>query len=364
MMKFSKAVNLFLERYGYTHWSYQTLEHNLSLIKKLILPEFSDQLIEEISSEDIERLHVKIRSSGYNDRVVRDVQIVLNLIFRECLRWKIINNNPCDVIYIPKLVTNKRDIWDADTFFLASSLCQDEMLNMIMHLAFSCTLRISEILALQWDRIVFDSDASYLFCDRILQRVNKSLLTIKEHRQIFFEFPENRKNCKTQLVLKSPKTASSVRKVYIPQTVVHMLNERKSIVKEMKKQKGFNDYNLVFCWKDGRPIEKKVIEKHFKKLILDNNLPIVSFHSLRHTSITYKLKLTNGDIKAVQGDSGHSTAQMVTDVYSHILDQERTKNAELFEKNFYSKQKNEKIKEHTDKSQKIEEIIAFLSELL
>jgi len=43
-----------------------------------------------------------------------------------------------------------------------------------------------------------------------------------------------------------------------------------------------------------------------KDLIADNDLPPVVFHSLRHSSITYKLKLNGGDIKAVQGDSGHS----------------------------------------------------------
>ena len=58
------------------------------------------------------------------------------------------------------------------------------------------------------------------------------------------------------------------------------------------------------------------------------------FHSLRHTSVTYKLKLNGGDIKAVQGDSGHSQINMVTDVYSHIIDDDRRKNAELFEEAF------------------------------
>ena len=33
-------------------------------------------------------------------------------------------------------------------------------------------------------------------------------------------------------------------------------------------------------------------------------------------SVTYKLKLNGGDIKAVQGDSGHAQADMVTEVYS------------------------------------------------
>ena len=61
------------------------------------------------------------------------------------------------------------------------------------------------------------------------------------------------------------------------------------------------------------------------------------FHSLRHTSVTYKLKLNGGDIKAVQGDSGHAQVNMVTDVYSHIIDEDRKRNAELFEEAFYGK---------------------------
>ena len=58
---------------------------------------------------------------------------------------------------------------------------------------------------------------------------------------------------------------------------------------------------------------------------------------MRHTSVTYKLKLNGGDIKAVQGDSGHAQVNMVTDVYSHIIDEDRRRNAALFEEAFYGK---------------------------
>ena len=50
------------------------------------------------------------------------------------------------------------------------------------------------------------------------------------------------------------------------------------------------------------------------------------------------MKLSGGDIKAVQGDSGHAQADMVTEVYGHILDEDRRKNAELMENAFYNKE--------------------------
>ena len=44
-------------------------------------------------------------------------------------------------------------------------------------------------------------------------------------------------------------------------------------------------------------------------------------------------------MKAVQGDSGHSQVKMVTDVYSHIIDDDRKNNAQLFQEAFYEEKK-------------------------
>ena len=81
----------------------------------------------------------------------------------------------------------------------------------------------------------------------------------------------------------------------------------------------------------------------------------VVFHSLRNTSVTYKLKLSGGDTKAVQGASGHAQADMVTEVYGHIIDEDRRKNAEMMENAFYNKENlNPQMKEDKSDSKKIE----------
>lgn len=87
---------------------------------------------------------------------------------------------------------------------------------------------------------------------------------------------------------------------------------------------------------NGRPCEETVISNAFRRLKRDAQLPDVVFHSLRHSSTTYKLKLNHGDIKATQGDTGHSQADMVTKVYAHILDEDRKVNAQKFESAFYA----------------------------
>ena len=54
-------------------------------------------------------------------------------------------------------------------------------------------------------------------------------------------------------------------------------------------------------------------------------------------SVTYKLKLNKGDIKAVQGDSGHSQTDMVTDVYSHIIDETEKRTLNYLKMHFSKK---------------------------
>ena len=126
-----------------------------------------------------------------------------------------------------------------------------------------------------------------------------------------------------------------------------MLVERKKEIDELMDLFGdeYIDNNLVFCSSNGRPMESQVINRAFNKLIKDHDLPPVVFHSFRHSSITYKLKLNGGDMKSVQGDSGHAQVKMVADVYSHIIDEDRRLNAQRFEEQFYQSKSTPAVEE-------------------
>ena len=98
----------------------------------------------------------------------------------------------------------------------------------------------------------------------------------------------------------------------------------------------YQDFNLVVSLSNGRPCEDRIILKEFGKLREEAGLPKVVFHSLRHSSTTYKLKLNHGDLKATQGDTGHAEIDMITSIYAHILDEDRKVNAQKFENQFYA----------------------------
>lgn len=204
-----------------------------------------------------------------------------------------------------------------------------------------------------------------------MTRVSTEALDTLSQNEVIKIFPSLMSSKRTSLVLKRPKTESSIRRVWIPTTITQLLMAAKKEQQELKKILGddYIDYNLVISQTNGRPVEHKIIGKAFRKLIVDHDLPLVEFHSLRHTSTTYKLKLFHGDIKAVQGDTGHSQASMVLDVYSHIIDGDRRKNAIQFDEAYYqpymekSLCKQEKNQKDEDK-EKVLEILKQSPEIL
>ena len=145
-------------------------------------------------------------------------------------------------------------------------------------------------------------------------------------------------NTSTRIILKKPKTDSSIRKVWLPKTLAYILREWKSAQDELRAllRDEYQDYDLVVALANGRPCEDRIILKSFEKLREKAGLPKVVFHSLRHSSTTYKLKLNHGDLKATQGDTGHAQIDMITSVYAHILDEDRKINAQKFESAFYA----------------------------
>lgn len=273
---------------------------------------------------------------------VREIHKLLRNAFNQGVKWELMSRNPVLNATLPKEEHKQREIWTAETLFKALEVCDDDVLALALNLAFSCSLRIGELLGLTWDCIDISESSikagnAYIFVNKELQRVNRDALEQLSEKGVILKFPPALSSTHTALVLKEPKTKTSVRKIFLPKTVAEMLVKRYEEVENLKELFGdeYTDYNLVFASSCGRPIEGQVINRALKKLIDDNDLPPVVFHSFRHSSITYKLKLNGGDMKSVQGDSGHAQVKMVADVYSHIIDDDRRLNAQRFEEQFY-----------------------------
>ena len=204
-------------------------------------------------------------------------------------------------------------------------------------------MRIGEITGLTWEDVIIDEESiatnnAKVIINKELSRVNAEAMQKLKEKDILKIFPTQKPHCTTRLVLKTPKTETSNRVVWLPKTVAELLVQYKKDQQELKEFLGsaYNDYNLVIALDNGNPVESRIVRDRFQRLCEENDYEVVVFHSLRHLSTGYKLKMTNGDVKSVQGDTGHAEAEMVTDVYSEIIDEDRRFNAQKMDKEFYS----------------------------
>lgn len=258
---------------------------------------------------------------------VHQIHKVLRSCFRQAVKWEMMDKNPAIDATLPKYKAEEREIWTAEMLMQAIDACENKWLKVAFHLAFATTVRIGELLGLTWDCVDVSEEAiaenrAYIFINKQVERVSRNAVDELDAKEVILIFPSQRKNNKTVRLLKTPKTDTSERKVYIPKFLAQILVDIKKEQDELKDILGseYQDYNLVMATTFGLPIEDSYLRDQMQKVIDEQGLPDVVFHSLRHTSVTYKLKLSGGDIKAVQGDSGHAQADMVTEAYGHIID--------------------------------------------
>lgn len=346
----------YCEIYGVTNWAMSTYRSKISLINNYILPIIGSYKLDELNPRMMDNFYQKLQKVKpvvVNNKVpknkyltphtIREIHKLLRSAFTQAVKWELMPRNPVLNATLPKEQHQAREIWTAETLIHALEVCEDDILSLAINLSFACSLRIGELLGLTWDCVTIDEESiiennAQIFINKELQRVDTETMYKLDKKEILYVFPPIYNKGTTSLVLKTPKTVMSTRKIYLPITVAKMLRERKKQIEEMKDMYGdeFDDHNLVFCHSSGKPMEGQIINRALKKLIKEHNLPNVVFHSFRHASITYKLKWNGGDMKSVQGDSGHSRMDMVAEVYSHIIDEDRRFNAQRFEEQFYN----------------------------
>lgn len=347
----------FVELYGTKRWGLSAYTANTGLIENYINPLLGDQIVQDVNRRTVDRFIQQLqktppvetpyrhaRTEFVTACTIEKIMKLMRCAFHQAVRWDMIGKNPFDDAILQKREKNVRAIWTSDIIRKALDNCSDGKLYVAINLAFACSMRLGEITGLQWDCVHISdqdiaNDNAYVYIDKELARVDQKAIDAVGQKDIIFVFPRLMGGkSSTRLVLKKPKTESSVRKVWIPKTLAFILRDWKEKQDTLKEFMGVDyiDYNLVLAQETGRPCEDRIIGNQFERLKKSANLPNVVFHSLRHSSTTYKLKLNKGDLKATQGDTGHAQIDMITDIYAHILDEDRKINAQKFEMAFYS----------------------------
>lgn len=329
-----------LENYVHPYWG----DKKLRSIRTKTVDDFYHFLLNE--AEPATNMG-KPKREHISPSTIHDIHKVLRCAFNQAKKWEYIAKNPFLDATLPEHKEAKRDALTPEQlqrvldFTDRTDIYDLYVMHCAIQLAFACCMRGGEVGGAQWER--FSRSDQVLYIDRVIDRVDKKLIEKLPKMDILFRFPNLYPGTRTVIVLKQPKTEGSIRTVYIPETVAKKLEKLREMQMKLKLElgdDGYMDYGLIICQANGRPIMTEHLNKRFKEVLVGLNDPTIDvdhvvFHSLRHTSTGVKLRLSKGDLKAVQGDGGWNSPDMVTKRYAHILDEDRRRLADEMEQSFY-----------------------------
>ena len=343
-------------------WAPQTYQSNLGTVQNLIIPYIGDMQMQKLKPYHLEDLYSTLSKTPcgqyyegkkqalsqkqqqrfLSGTTIHEVHRLLRTAFQYAVEWGILIKSPVPVDS-PKKSIQERAIWDADEMWAALASMEDPILHLAVHLTLVGALREGEIVGLTPEDLDFDAaDGIGTFrINKSMQRVRKEALNQVDDGCIIKVFPDKLERSTTSLILKSTKTASSCRTIFMTSALKEELKKwlGQMAADESKDPERYRDSGMLFRLPNGLAIEPVLIRKKFLKWQdAHPEFPRIVFHGLRHSSATYQLMISGGDVKAVQGTTGHATADMLVNTYAHIQQSSRVELGRKFEEGFYAKQ--------------------------
>lgn len=280
----------FLEKYK-MNLSITTYNRYMRICKKYIIP-----LLGDIKLCDIRPIHIQNYVDDLLDLLTpQTIKVhlnILNLALKRAYRLKLIKENVVQFVEVPKNKKYKNEIYNAEDMKKLLEKSRETSLELPIILASGLGLRISEILGLTWNNIDFNDFT--ITIDKI---------TVRD---------------KGQVILKEPKTESSIRTISAPKEIILMLKQLKKdrLAAKLRGEKSHRE--LIFYDKNLNPIAQDVLSKKFRYFLQENNLKHIRFHDLRHSHVTMLID-AKVPIKVISERVGHSNVNTTLNIYSHAL---------------------------------------------
>ena len=286
-------------------------KHNYNKqVQKHLKPALGAARLETLDTHTIQRFYNSLIASGLSPKTVKNVHGILHCALQQAIACDYIYRNPADACKLPKVTKPEiKPLEPEEIARLLKEAEQDDYCNLFIVAMFT-GMRQGELLGLAWECVDFQT----------------GIITVKQQLQCkdgnyFLETPKSGKN---RTILPAPIVMDALRNQM----------ERQQKEQEQAGKMWDNQFNLVFTDALGKYLVRRTVVKHFKKIsqragISDD----ARFHDLRHSFAVSSL-YAGDDIKTVQANLGHATAQFTLDVYGHVTQKMRQDSANRMQK-FY-----------------------------
>lgn len=309
----SMPLNDFLDKWlaevAHNKLRVRTFEIYKSLLNCHIRNKIGQKRLSDLQAYEIQKLYNQMKKDGFAPKTIRHVHNVLSSALKQAVKWRMINQNPCELCELPRMEKKEMKCFTPEETAKFLNCAKDNKHFTVFLLAIETGMRPEEYLALQWKDIDFGSQ------------------TLSIQRALYlktgggFEFTEL-------------KTKKSRRSIPISNICISTLREhrRNQLEARIKLGESWQDYDLVFPSEIGTALDMKNLrDRHFKKIIEKADLPKIRLYDLRHTTATLLLSAGENP-KVVSERLGHASIVLTLDTYSHVLPTMQKQATEKLEK--------------------------------
>ena len=252
-------------------------------IERHLLPRFREWRIRDITKAEVYRFLGQKRMQGLSGSSVHGIRTALGKVLQAAVDCEYLEQNAARGIRLGDRapVQERAYLMPERLSPLLNSL--SEPCRTLVVITVLTGLRIGELLALRWKHVDLIHDAIHV------------RETVYEGR------------------FGSPKTKSSRRDVPMSQPV------REAFLAQRRKLTGTDPETLVFACRNGTPLNpKNLLRRVLQPACRELGLPVVGWHSFRHTHATL-LGEVGESLRTAQAILGHSDLATTLNVYTHAI---------------------------------------------
>lgn len=243
-----------------------------------------------VTEKDVQDFVLQKLNGGLSQKTIKDMLIVLRMILKFGAKKNYCVYAPIDVIFPTDRERQELEVLSIANQKKIMRFVEDNFTfrNLGIFICLSTGIRIGEICALTWDDI--DTENGVIHIRKTIQRIYIRENGIRH----------------TELMIDTPKTATSIRDIPMTKDLLSVLKPLRKIV---------NDSFFVLT-NDSMPTEPRTYRNYYKKLLVKLDIPPIKFHGLRHSFATRCIE-SHCDYKTVSVILGHSNISTTLNLYVH-----------------------------------------------
>ena len=286
--QFAKNPDITFQTLYDKYWEYvshrlkeSTLRTREYMLTTHVLPYFKEQIVSEITPEDITHWQNWILSKGFSESYQKSLNIYLKAIFNYAVDFLGLSKNPCT----KPIGRNKRKkivFWTPEEYKTFSESIKDNVLYYtLFEVLYYTGMRIGEAQALTFGDIDLERKVIHI-------------------TKTYFK-PNGKPG-----IMQVPKTDNSCRDVDIPDFLADEIREYKSHIYSPT-----DDMRLF-------PRELSVIRTFFKEHIKKSSVKDIRIHDLRHSHASTLINLGANPVLVAER-LGHESPSVTLDIYAHLF---------------------------------------------